>query len=242
MAIKKKMTLADWHKIVNPTILKGHFIAALRRDYLPSGIAGETDQGMLIFRIKSESVKQLFQNIDVRLKTNFSQAQKKSNFQPIRDPYGWLQETEHFSEKLHTTLLRILPPDSLHFHPSYDWIFKGHLYELTGQHKNSSVFTIDHVKLLILEHYDKDRRKFERLQKIYGSTTNEAKSIKRPRIPESVRIEVWRRDSGTCVKCDSREKLEYDHIIPISKGGGNTARNIELLCEKCNRSKSNKIE
>lgn len=61
-------------------------------------------------------------------------------------------------------------------------------------------------------------------------------------ISSSVRMEVWRRDGGKCVKCGSRENLEYDHIIPISKGGSNTARNIELLCEKCNRSKSALIQ
>lgn len=63
----------------------------------------------------------------------------------------------------------------------------------------------------------------------------------RERIPEIVRHEVWRRDEGKCVSCGSREKLEFDHIIPVSKGGSNTARNIELLCESCNRKKSNKI-
>jgi MFS superfamily sulfate permease-like transporter len=52
---------------------------------------------------------------------------------------------------------------------------------------------------------------------------------------------VWRRDNGRCVKCGSQEKLEYDHIIPISKGGSNTARNIQLLCERCNRSKGANI-
>ncbi|MBD2188565.1 HNH endonuclease [Pseudanabaena sp. FACHB-723] len=64
----------------------------------------------------------------------------------------------------------------------------------------------------------------------------------RPAIPEAVRIEVWRRDSGQCVKCSSRENLEYDHIIPVSKGGSNTTRNIELLCEACNRSKGANIQ
>jgi Holliday junction resolvasome RuvABC ATP-dependent DNA helicase subunit len=61
-------------------------------------------------------------------------------------------------------------------------------------------------------------------------------------IPSSVRREVWRRDEGKCVKCGSREKLEYDHIIPVSKGGSYTARNIELLCESCNRAKSGSIQ
>jgi len=60
-------------------------------------------------------------------------------------------------------------------------------------------------------------------------------------ISEDVQNKVWNRDGGKCVKCGSQEKLEFDHIIPVSKGGANTARNIQLLCEKCNREKSNKI-
>lgn len=61
-------------------------------------------------------------------------------------------------------------------------------------------------------------------------------------ISSEVRREVWRRDEGKCVKCGSRERLEYDHIIPVSKGGSNTVRNIELLCESCNRTKSASIQ
>lgn len=60
-------------------------------------------------------------------------------------------------------------------------------------------------------------------------------------IPKEVQREVWRRDEGRCVECGSQKNLEFDHIIPISKGGSNTARNIQLLCEECNRKKSNKI-
>jgi 5-methylcytosine-specific restriction endonuclease McrA len=52
---------------------------------------------------------------------------------------------------------------------------------------------------------------------------------------------VWRRDQGRCVKCGSQEGLEFDHIIPVSRGGSNTARNLQLLCENCNRSKSDTI-
>jgi len=63
----------------------------------------------------------------------------------------------------------------------------------------------------------------------------------RHHIPQSIQDKVWNRDGGKCVKCGSNEKLEFDHIIPISKGGANTYRNIQLLCEKCNREKSDKI-
>ena len=57
-----------------------------------------------------------------------------------------------------------------------------------------------------------------------------------------VKQEVWQRDQGCCVECGSNELLEFDHIIPVSKGGANTARNIQLLCEHCNRTKSDKIQ
>lgn len=52
---------------------------------------------------------------------------------------------------------------------------------------------------------------------------------------------VWQRDAGRCVECGSKEKLEYDHIIPLSKGGSNTERNLQLLCERCNRIKGGAI-
>ena len=64
---------------------------------------------------------------------------------------------------------------------------------------------------------------------------------KRERIPEKVRMYVWRRDGGRCVECKSDKKLEFDHIIPISKGGFNTERNVQLLCDNCNRRKSDNI-
>lgn len=64
---------------------------------------------------------------------------------------------------------------------------------------------------------------------------------RRKAIRTSVRHEVWRRDQGRCVDCGSRENLELDHIVPLSKGGSNTARNIELRCESCNRRKGARI-
>lgn len=64
---------------------------------------------------------------------------------------------------------------------------------------------------------------------------------KREPIPQDIQDKVWNRDGGKCVKCGSQENLEFDHIIPFSKGGSNTYRNLQLLCQKCNREKSNNI-
>ena len=50
---------------------------------------------------------------------------------------------------------------------------------------------------------------------------------------------VFTRDGGMCKCCGSSHMLEYDHITPYSCGGSSDASNIQLLCRKCNRSKSN---
>ena len=73
------------------------------------------------------------------------------------------------------------------------------------------------------------------------TTRTPPKPRRRPPIPRSVKMYVWRRDGGRCVECGSKERLEYDHIIPVSKGGSHTERNLQLLCERCNRSKGASI-
>lgn len=60
-------------------------------------------------------------------------------------------------------------------------------------------------------------------------------------IPPEVRREVWHRDNGRCVQCGATQYLEFDHIIPHSRGGANTVGNVQLLCRKCNNDKRDRI-
>lgn len=62
-------------------------------------------------------------------------------------------------------------------------------------------------------------------------------------IPPHVKLEVWKRDMGKCVKCGSTDNLHFDHIIPFSKGGSSlVADNIQLLCARHNLVKHDNIE
>jgi 5-methylcytosine-specific restriction endonuclease McrA len=58
-------------------------------------------------------------------------------------------------------------------------------------------------------------------------------------ISETTKKVVFTRDGGVCQCCGTSQILEYDHITPFSCGGSSAASNIQLLCQKCNRSKSN---
>jgi len=62
-------------------------------------------------------------------------------------------------------------------------------------------------------------------------------------IPTSVKLEVWKRDGGKCVKCGATDELHFDHIILFSRGGTSLrADNIQLLCARHNIAKRDKIE
>jgi hypothetical protein len=62
-------------------------------------------------------------------------------------------------------------------------------------------------------------------------------------IPSAIKLEVWRRDKGSCVRCGSKENLHFDHIIPYSQGGSSKdARNIQILCSRHNLEKRDRIE
>ena len=64
-------------------------------------------------------------------------------------------------------------------------------------------------------------------------------------IPQETKYKVLRRDNCVCQICKkniSDEEINFDHIIPWSKGGSSDVSNIRLLCSECNKSRGNSFE
>lgn len=54
--------------------------------------------------------------------------------------------------------------------------------------------------------------------------------------------DLFLKQGGRCKKCSCLlKKYHIDHIIPISKGGKHSIKNIQLLCPMCNMKKHDKI-
>ncbi len=61
-------------------------------------------------------------------------------------------------------------------------------------------------------------------------------------IPTEIKLAVWKRDGGRCVKCGATEELHFDHDLPWSKGGTSlNEENVQLLCARHNLQKHDRI-
>lgn len=69
-------------------------------------------------------------------------------------------------------------------------------------------------------------------------------SSTRTSIPPSTRIKVLVRDGHRCVYCGATrdtDKIEVDHVIPVSAGGTDDIGNLVAACFSCNRGKRDKM-
>lgn len=111
------------------------------------------------------------------------------------------------------------------------WLWGGKFYVTEEE------LSAEDVKALAMERQNTKRLKLEKAHALQAMRDQLDSTTKRQPIPQEVKIAVWQRDKGRCVECESNKELEYDHIIPLSMGGSNTERNLQLLCAVCNRRK-----
>lgn len=73
--------------------------------------------------------------------------------------------------------------------------------------------------------YKLKRRATEKLNGVYYISDKEYKKIY----------------SSPCFYCGSTERIEADHIIPVSRGGNTSIGNLISCCRSCNAKKSNML-
>jgi 5-methylcytosine-specific restriction endonuclease McrA len=89
---------------------------------------------------------------------------------------------------------------------------------------------------LFIRHYEKKK---------FGATARPGKPrpSRNPRhIPAHMRRAVWESGGGQCAivgdngkRCGTREFLEFDHIVPLARGGTTTVENLRLVCRAHNQ-------
>lgn len=70
--------------------------------------------------------------------------------------------------------------------------------------------------------------------------TSEPRRMGRRPIPFATMMRIVRRDDYRCQHCKKKlrdDEVEFDHVIPVSKGGSSEKHNLRLTCFKCNRDK-----
>jgi|GEM_PF-2620247 len=96
------------------------------------------------------------------------------------------------------------------------------------------------ITALALVQIEKRSRKIQDAKDFLHQNSSKP-SRSRTAIPDEIKVSVFRRDGGCCVVCGSTEDIEYDHVIPFSRGGSNSLRNIQILCRLCNRKKGDSL-
>lgn len=123
--------------------------------------------------------------------------------------------------------------------PRISFKFPTYIFQYVSAGGNSSQttsITLNEQTIELLIEYMDEQVKYK----------NSAKA-QRSLMTKKLREYIKERDEYTCQSCGASTAqqdlllLEVDHIIPVAKGGLSTEDNLQTLCWKCNRTKSDKI-
>jgi len=153
--------------------------------------------------------------------------------QPMRNPSGSLTQNGLFFNAATRYKFNLCDPEFVKVYEKIHsgiWVFNG-LFRLVDAWQE----VINGRKVI--------KFRLELIQDDDISLATESRDIEHSRvIPAPVKLEVWKRDKGRCIKCGSTTNLHFDHIIPYSKGGSSlVAENIQLLCARHNLEKRDRL-
>lgn len=92
-------------------------------------------------------------------------------------------------------------------------------------------------------------RELEKAKFATARKSRKARPSADPRhVPARVKGAVWQRDQGRCTfvgvdgkRCDARERLEFDHVNPVARGGTSTVVGLRLLCRAHNQHEAERV-
>jgi len=120
------------------------------------------------------------------------------------------------------------------------FVFKNQVFRIDSEFIDNT--TEEEATLLIKKQvYSEDKRlkKLKQDVEAMERVINHTGSIEGTDIPEAVKLLVYERDSGKCVRCGSVEGLYFKHIISLARGGANSETNVQILCEFCDTQRLN---
>ncbi len=253
---------SDWKNVVlECSPIAEDFIRHLLADAIEDGVVTPEEESLINYHIELFSLQHMYSEVSDRISKIRKISALRNNQLPAPYPLTppWLKSGEaiylcspakrHGKKQILSTgnlWITSMRVEYIAENKSLTTTYKtlrgaesnfGILTIITSRASGNVLFTVDKSDLcaeLILC-----------LMRISNRTVNpteENSSIKdRRKISQQVRQAVWIRDGGICRECNADDYLEYDHVIPVSKGGDCTVRNIQLLCRRCNGSKGNRI-
>ena len=115
-----------------------------------------------------------------------------------------------------------------------------HVQELLGHGAPSNDLADVFRRGLTLLARELERNKFSACAKPRPQAERRSKNPRH--IPAHVKREVWKRDQGQCTfvgtnghRCEARTQLEFDHELPVARGGRSGTSNVRLRCRAHNQ-------
>lgn len=154
--------------------------------------------------------------------------------QPEFRPSGSLTQNGLFHRAAQDAKLGLREPERIRVYEKIRqgiWSYNGVFHLVDSWRESDDSRRVFKFKMIAVE------------EELESSTVPRTPSQSRRLIPTHVKLEVWKRDRGRCVKCGATDELHFDHIIPVSRGGTSlTADNIQLLCARHNLEKSDSLD